>query len=68
MTTDPSKLQHAEKVHFPLEEAYLCCDMRCSRIGNCSDECPACSNKSLLSVARLLAGEHAAPIQTEVQS
>ena len=63
MTTDPSKLQH-----FPLEHAFLCADLTCCSVSNSSKQCPACGNKSLLSVARLLAGEHAAPIHTEVQS
>ncbi len=61
MTTDPSKLQH-----FPLEHAFLCADLHCASIGNSSSICPACGCCNLLSVARLLAGEHAAPIQTEV--
>lgn len=58
--TDPTKLSH-----FPLEAAFLCADLKCCAVGNSASACPACGNSSLLSLARLLAGEHAAPVAEE---
>ena len=39
-------------VHLPLAQAYLCPD--CDSIGNLPQQCPACGNPAVLSLAQVL--------------